>query len=194
MAAQFGFGVQQGDLAGFLDRLGREFAESAVQVGDAAAEVLEEAIVASIRSNLNRDPTGAMERSVTRRVLADEEGRVIIKVGPTVPYAEIHDRGGTIEPHGDKLAIPLSFGPAPRGTWPRDVPDLFALNIPGKPNPFLVRRSGPGQLEFWFVLVDQVDIPARGYLQEAMAKADEPARVAILKELGRVLDAAGRPR
>lgn len=106
-----------------------------------------------------------------------------------VPYAAIHEHGGTIYPkRGRFLAIPM--GPALKGgknggagMWPRDIPDLTFVPIKGGAQGMLVKRMGKGKSASWvpwFHLVRSVRMPRRPYLRPAAEKAAAtiPTRIA----------------
>lgn len=106
-----------------------------------------------------------------------------------VPYAAIHEHGGTIYPkRGRFLAIPM--GPALKGgksggagMWPRDIPDLKFVPIKGGAQGMLVKRMGKGKSASWvpwFHLVRSVRMPRRPYLRPAAEKAAAtiPTRIA----------------
>lgn len=87
--------------------------------------------------------------------------------GGAVPYARIHEEGGTIRPkRGRFLKIPV--GPALTGAGVSRLPPGRSGDFRFVPNPrggVLVGRDG----KVWFVLKRQVTIPARPYLAPAIA-------------------------
>lgn len=89
--------------------------------------------------------------------------------GTNLPYAKIHQEGGTIRPsRGRALSIPLT-PEAERAGGARNFPGLFLFKRGGKP-PLLAEKppkSGKGSrsgLKFHYVLLPQVVIPARPFL------------------------------
>lgn len=87
-----------------------------------------------------------------------------------LPYAAIHEFGGTIKPKkGTYLSIPLDHvktaGGVARG-GPRDYPDLVFVQT-GKNNPILFDTAG-NQFEPAFVLVKSVTIKARLGIRETI--------------------------
>lgn len=149
--------------------------------------------------------SGRVLRSRTGRLVGTVQGTTeagpdrvtaIARVGGggvgEVPYAAIHEHGGTIYPkRGQFLAIPM--GPALKSgkkggaaMWPRDIPGLTFIPIKGGAQGMLVKRMAVGRsktkTEFvpWFHLVRSVRMPRRPYLRPAAEKAAAtiPTRIA----------------
>jgi len=107
----------------------------------------------------------------------------------SVPYARIHEEGGTIRPKRAKmLAIPIhpqlkTAAGIGRVPGPRDVPDLtFVRSLKGA---FLLVNKHTG--EPWFLLKRQVTIKARPFLQPALETTAGKAERVISEQIARVL-------
>jgi hypothetical protein len=142
---------------------------------DAAGELAESAM-----ENLAKNPTGALARSF-EAVLVEHQGTIAAAEAISrLPYAAIHDRGGTIVPRRARaLAIPMPG--VPRGLGPRDVPGLHRRgNALFKP-----RARKP-----MFVLKRSVRIVGTGYVGEALARLLPKIPDALSAEIQAAVDAA----
>lgn len=154
---------------------------------------------AQIKQNIRRDSglhvrTGALLNSVYKKVII--QGTSITgEVGTQgIPYARIHEFGGTIVPVNKKfLAIPSEENRRPDGT-PR-ITTQELMNGLGKSfimnNIIFLATAGAGKgskpkLTPMFYLKKSVTIPKRPYIQPAIAaKQDE-----ILKSFGLFISAS----
>ena len=146
------------------DQLRRTLVVSAL---DAEAEAKQNA---TTRLNVR---TGRLRASIQGTVEQDGGGSfsIVLRAGTPdggrVPYARIHEEGGTIRPkRGRFLKIPV--GPALTGAGGSRLPPGGSGGIRFVPTPrggVLVGRDGQG----WFVLKQQVTIPARPYLAPDIA-------------------------
>lgn len=111
--------------------------------------------------------TGRLENSFTVEVKrGGSGGGAMAIVTSNVPYARIHETGGTITPkRAQALAIPLNARARAAGT--RGVPGMFAAKG------VLATRGAGGKLVPQFALKRSVTIPARGYLTKAAKAASE---------------------
>lgn len=158
---------------------------------EAFLDVHLEEVQRSTQARLAKDPTGALLRSW--EVYTYTSGN---KVGGGVrsglPYARIHDRGGTITAKaGRNLAIPIlaNVGRASRGLWPRH-----------DSTPMRAWRSKRGKLLLWdvsrspaiprYVLQPSVTIPATRYIQLGVEAAERPAVEAFTTTITEALDRA----
>lgn len=116
--------------------------------------------------------TGRLRASIAGTVEQDGGGfSIVLRAGTPdggrVPYARIHEEGGTIRPkRGRFLKIPV--GPALTGAGVSRLPPGRSGGFRFVPTPrggVLVGRDG----QVWFVLKQQVTIPARPYLAPAIA-------------------------
>ena len=146
------------------DQLRRTLVVSAL---DAEAEAKQNA---TTRLNVR---TGRLRASIQGTVEQDGGGSfsIVLRAGTPdggrVPYARIHEEGGTIRPkRGRFLKIPV--GPALTGAGVSRLPPGRSGDLRFVPTPkggVLVGRDG----QVWFVLKRQVTIPARPYLAPAIA-------------------------
>lgn len=84
-----------------------------------------------------------------------------VRVTANTEYAAIQEFGGDIRPvNAGALTIPIHK--EAKNKRASDFPDLFMVKIKNKA--FLARKKGKKGIEFLFVLVDQVTIPAQPYL------------------------------
>lgn len=117
--------------------------------------------------------TGHLHRSIGREGPGKRGRKIIGAVGSDIPYAPIHEFGGTITPkRANFLTIPLGAAKTPAGAGrgrARDFPNTF------------VRRSKAGKLIIFqkisrnriiplFLLVKSVRIPKRPWLKPAVEK------------------------
>ena len=155
---------------------------------------------AQIKQNIRRDSglhvrTGALLNSVYKKVVL-QGNTVIGEVGTQgIPYARIHEFGGTILPVNKKfLAIPSEENRRPDGTPKITTQELmgglgksFIMNNVI----FLATAAGGSKSKYtkltpMFYLKKSVTIPKRPYMQPAIAaKQDE-----ILKNFGLFISAS----
>lgn len=105
------------------------------------------------------------------RMAATKSVNLKASFGSSVPYARIHELGGTIRPKRSKyLAIPVTRTAA-RMSSPRQDPTLVAIRTK-RGGLQLVKRMGGsgrhGRIETQFRLVKSVRLPARPYLRPAV--------------------------
>ncbi len=164
------------------------------QVMLGATKELEEGARANLTARL-RERSRALLTSL-RRTVRLVDGDVVGEVsaggnvaGLRVPYARIHEYGGTIVPvRGEYLAIPVgpalnSIGRA-RYESARQAPGLTFLT--SRKGNLLLVKTKPGKeggepgIEVWYVLRRSVTLPARRYLRDAQAVVIEslPDRLA----------------
>lgn len=151
-----------------------------------AMTLLERQIVDNIRKNAGLQVrTGKLMNSIgaSKKVTIESDGSVTGEIGPQgVPYAAIHEYGGTIVPKtAGALTIPTSENRRPDGL-PR-VPTNRLSSRAFARNGILFDVDGTGnsqRLTPMFILKDSVTIPARPYLAPALAAKREE----ILKEFG----------
>ena len=161
------------------DQLRRTLVVSAL---DAEAEAKQNA---TTRLNVR---TGRLRASIQGTVEQDGGGSfsIVLRAGTPdggrVPYARIHEEGGTIRPkRGRFLKIPV--GPALTGAGVSRLPPGRNGDFRFVPTPrggVLVGRDG----KVWYVLRREVRIPARPYLAPALAAA-APRLAASLDRLVR---------
>jgi len=100
--------------------------------------------IAEIIQTTFDNPSGALARSFLPARMVQVSGKGVgAGAISDLPYANIQDQGGTIEPKTRKyLTIPLS--PEAKRQWARDWPEktLFFLEAKATRNKFLAERSG----------------------------------------------------
>lgn len=155
---------------------------------------------AEIKQNIRKGAglhvrTGALLNSIggSKKVETDSNGFIYGEIGPEgVPYAAIHEFGGTIVPKNKKfLAIPSEFNRRPDGLPKITTADLMSgLGKSFIANGVIFLKEGPNKITPMFYLKKSVDIPARPYLSTAVASKKDQ----IFKEFGLLLDAAFPPK
>lgn len=101
-----------------------------------------------------------------------------------VPYAAIHEFGGTIKPTGGRKFISIPIVPEFRGQNPKDVfqeEDLyFYRSKNGKF--FLARKLRSGRQQFVYRLLPRANIPARPYFFPALTQI-KPQALQMIRNL-----------
>lgn len=164
------------------------------QAFTAALETIQAEVVRSTMARLAKDPTGELARSweVAVGVSGSE---VSGSVRSEVPYARIHNEGGTVRPRrGKYLAIPLR-PPLPRGAGRRMMPRHDAT-------PMRAWRSRRGNLLLWdvsrsppqprYLLRRETQIPATRYIDIAVEASTDDAHGAFVAVVEEALDRAAR--
>lgn len=146
------------------------FKEAMLRIG----YLLEAQIKLNIRSRKLID-TGRLINSIKSELTKDG-----VQVGAyNIPYAAIHEFGGVIQARNARyLTIPLA--PEFKGRYATEFNDLFVKRIRNRL--FLVRRLDSGQLQFCYILRENVTIPARPYMRPALEKHKDRI-VEILRDL-----------
>lgn len=154
-------------------------------------------IEANIKNQL-RGPSGLKRR--TGRLLntwgetkkIEESGNSITgsMSSAGVPYAAIHEFGGTIVAKGKALAIPLPENQRADGSPKITIQQLFAnkANVFTTKSGVVMQTSGKGKnakMTPMFVFKKSVTIPARPYVRPALAASQET----ILKNFGLFISA-----
>lgn len=105
------------------------------------------------QKNAREKLKGRFGAKIARSVEIDLDGQTIYCSSYIGEHAH---EGGTIRAkNGKNLAIPINQMARESGEWPREIPDLFAVNVGRKV--FLAKESADGKnLDFWFVLKPQV--------------------------------------
>ncbi len=146
-----------------------------------ALTVLEAQIIENIRSNAGlKVMSGRLLNSIGRSKKVREEGSGVFigEIGPKgVPYAAIHEFGGTIVPtKAQALTIPTYENTRKDGNPKRSVAELFSKHNAFIANGMIFAKRGKGvgaQIEPMFLLKKSVTIPARPYMQPAIAQTRE---------------------
>lgn len=103
-----------------------------------------------------------------------------------VPYARIHEFGGTILAKNKKLTIPLPGNRKSDGTPKMTIQEVFSSKKAFvTPKGAVMLERGRGKPTPMFVFKDKVNIPARPYIRPALAATQDK----ILKEFGLFLSA-----
>lgn len=153
-----------------------------------ALTILEAAIKDNIRSKSGlKVRTGRLLNSVKKEIV--EEGDTLYgEVGTEgVPYAGIHEFGGTITPkNAQNLTIPTSRNRRADGSPRMSIRDVFATKKAFIAKGIVFLKKSKDDIEPMFILKKSVTIPARPYIQPALAAKKEQ----ILKDFGLFLVAA----
>ena len=114
-----------------------------------------------------RRRTGRLAQSFTGEVTGGTVGTLVMRYGTNVPYAEIHEFGGTVRAKRAKfLTIPLKANLTPSGVMRKSIREFavvrFIKSKRGRRGS-LIALCGPSadNLKPMFVLVRSVKIPAR---------------------------------
>ncbi len=148
-----------------------------------ALSVLETEIKQNIRKNAGLHVrTGALLNSVSSTKKVIDDGKTISgEIGTEgVPYAAIHEFGGTIVPTNKQwLTIPSEDNRRPDGLPKMSTKDLMATgkSFIAKNTIFLKEGSG---IKAMFFLKKSVTIPKRPYISTALAAKQEQ----IMKDFG----------
>ncbi len=141
--------------------------------------------------------TGALRRSIRHEVV--QTGRyaytLIGVIGQGVPYARIHEFGGTIEPKKAKhLAIPLQRG-AKTAFGPSAYPGKLTFIKSKAGNKLLAEVTGRGtrrRIKPVFVLKKQVVVPARLGFRQTFQQEAQVTLVNIQQKLQVIKMRGGR--
>ena len=132
------------------------------------------------RRSKSKAPSGRGGAQLVKSIgVIDDITRLQADVGPSVIYGRIHELGGRIRPeHAKYLSVPIGTA------W--GSPRRYKLQLAFRKSAgrgltkFLADESGKLQ----YVLVDQVDIPARPYMGPALKQAAPQIR----REFERVVE------
>lgn len=189
----------------YRQRASRELAEAAAALdGVVSPALIEDAVLAyldvmlaavqrSTRDRLTQDPTGALMRSWEIDLRITSAGKADGAVRSGLPYAAIHDRGGTIRPRRRYLAIPNLdvLGRSRRGLWPRHdrTPMRF---VPGRRRgtAYLVELGRGGRVRY--TLRESVTLPATRYVEIAVSSSEDTANNALAERLTEALERASQ--
>lgn len=164
-----------------LERKAREINANLAKWVLEAALIVEGQIRKTVIQTFTGNPTGNLARSFKARMLSTARGGIAAGVFSDLPYAGIHDQGGTILPRSvSRLAVPISNrARGTRGLWPRHWPrgSLFAIKSRAG-NIILAEKVGAG-IRPHYVLKPSVKITGRQYLKRASDIA-RPRVVALL--------------
>tara|TARA_R110000824_G_scaffold55027_5_gene151629 strand:+ start:9916 stop:10482 length:567 start_codon:yes stop_codon:yes gene_type:complete len=151
-------------IKGIAKKLPVVLKSQAIEAAEVAALFLDQ----STRQNLNKSgtSTGRLARSWKARVLEEESGGFSAGAYSDLPYAAIHETGGTISGKKGALAVPLTKEARAAGS-PRNMQGLVFIGgaVYGGGAPRLWR--GVTQ----FVLPKSVYIPPTGYIFFAASRA-----------------------
>lgn len=159
-------------------------------------------VEAAIKNQL-RGPSG-LRRRTGRLMNTWGENKKIIESGNSVtgelssagvPYAAIHEYGGTITAKGKALTIPTEENRRPDGSPKITIRELFgglrSKVFTTKGGVVMLAPGGKGsKLTPMFIFKKSVTIPARPYIRPALAASQET----IIKNFGLFLSAAFAPK
>lgn len=157
----------------------------------------EDALALNITNKILNVRTNRLRGSISSRVIQTKDNIVGIvgsgvRQGDRVPYANIHETGGTIRPKNSRwLTIPLKAaktkGGDLRGISARDFPNTF-VRIHSAERGTIYQRQGNAVVAL-FLLRKKAVIPARRYmsrtLEQIQPKVMEILMAEIEKELKR---------
>jgi phage gpG-like protein len=142
----------------------------------------------NVDSSLSRNSTGNLRSAVESGVM-EEGGQLVgfVRVDEKkAPYASAHEFGAVIRPRRARyLAVPLPGTPRKPA---RAFPNTFVRMVNEKL--FLFQKEGSG-LRALFVLMKEVRIPARPFLQPALEKNRSAIRTMVEEEVQRAVADGG---
>lgn len=158
-----------------------------------ALTLLETEIVQQIRRKAGLHVrTGGLLNSISgSKKVYEDNGTVVGEIGPEgIPYAAIHEFGGTVVPKNKQfLAIPTEENRRADGLPKMTTTELRNTGHSFVRNNLIFLQEGK-KITPMFILKRSVNIPARPYLSTALAeKQDE-----ILEQFGVFLQASFAPR
>lgn len=147
--------------------------------------------ILKVRSGRLRSSIGSKVMDQGKNLLGEVGSGV--RQGGRVPYANIHETGGTITPKRTQyLAIPLPAALTSAGVLrakPRDWPNTFIAKSAAGNLIIFQRKLGKGAIAL-FVLKKSVKIPASEYMSRTVdniaAKASEIMNRSIERELAKL--------
>jgi phage gpG-like protein len=150
-----------------------------------AADIVRGKLAAYSTRDLLNARTGMLGRAWNAAPLEKKDESSYSLTNP-LPYAAIHEYGGTITPKEAKyLSIPLPPATTDRGVMRYstvreavEAENLFFV-VSKQGNALLAKATGRDQIEAWFALKDQVVIPARHYATQAIEAARPEAEAEI---------------
>lgn len=132
----------------------------------------------NVSGSILRVRSGRLRSSIGSKVIG-QAGNLVglvgsgVRQGGRLPYANIHETGGTITPKRTKyLAIPLKAALTPGGDLrqkPRDYNNTFVMKTKNG-NLIIAQKQGSrmSRIVSLFILKKQVHIPARHYLSRTV--------------------------
>lgn len=150
----------------------------------AGMNVIQAQVQRNAVAKLNKDPTGALAAGFRTVVRKTARGKAVGHLHG-VPYARIHDKGGTIKSKGKMLALPMKG--QPKGitpdtysgelkAWATSTGKVFLWDITDKKKPFPV-----------FFLTNSVTIRATNYVHDAYRQAERDVMGAFAYEVSKHL-------
>lgn len=136
------------------------------------------------------EDAGDLRITITPKVSARDADKTGLEVGSSVPYAAIQQAGGIVRPVKAKaLTIPAGANLTERGV-PR-YPTVKSLRqalgdknvFQPKGKDYIMGLKGRKKAELYFVLKQQVKVPASGYITEAVKRARDGATEEIRKAI-----------
>lgn len=178
------------DLSVTLPRTAKAFKAATARLPLKIAELYARpALVDEIKHRLNKDPTGALMRSVQTRFLVNESkpSLSVAVAGSKLVYAAIQDQGGEVRAKRKFLAIPVNLPAASRGKWPRDWPRGALQLIRARRGKFLLAERDGENLIVRYVLQRSVRVKGTGYVAAAFERMQPAADAFTLKYLRQTL-------
>jgi len=179
------------DVGMMLKTLREEMSPTVARSVLMAAELVRSAIVLEIQAwtaTSDARKSGALMRSFRPSVVREESGEITAGVYSDLPYARIHETGGTITPKAAK-ALTVPFPHLPIGAQAADFPDAFVWRSADGAKAYLARTVGKS-LELLFSLRDSVTIRAKKYLTKAAKRSLPDVQAALADETDKTIKAA----
>jgi phage gpG-like protein len=142
--------------------------------------------------------TGQMARSLAWTSIRREGGGFSFVLKSPLKYPAIHEFGGVIRPVTKQwLTIPLKDAMTPAGVTRKaapEWPDSFIARSRRTGKLILFQRKGEDKVIPLFVLVRQVEIPARHWLSGAIDATSETLGEAITRYIEESMKSGGKVR
>lgn len=153
--------------------------------------------ILKVRSSRLINSIGSKSEVTGNQVIATIGSGIGTGKGKPVPYAEIHETGGTILPKRAKnLTIPLDAAKTPGGDTRAGYTarNLFAGVISGYDGAFILKNiifgkvtGGKNKFTPLFLLVKRVDMPARHYVSRTLEASEKEIPNMVIEAVGREL-------
>lgn len=194
--------VSQSDLKDLKARIGslniRDRDSLLMRAFRQAAVVVERKLKMNVTDNILHRRSGHLAQSIQTSVYQDGASVVTARIGSGVannrrmPYAEIHEDGGTITPKKAKwLTIPLEAALTPSGVPKKASAREWKNTFVGKSKGgalIIFQKVGKKTLVPLYVLKKSVRIPARHYMSETLEASKNYFLMAVRGSIERSLN------
>jgi hypothetical protein len=141
-----------------------------------AAQHIEGCIKKTINDMFPKARTGGLMKSYAAQFIENRNGTISAGAFSSLIYAEIQDKGGTINKKDKMLSIPLRKLPV--GKWPRHFAKGYLTFIKSKKGKSLLvhfvgkrRKDGTQKMQPYFLLRESVTLKGKRYLAVAQSAA-----------------------